>query len=363
MVSFLRVWTLSAGLLVSLGTASAAADEPGPSGEAVPVVEVPVAPAVDPAEVLAKELGIAETEEAALVLLDPEGVVTAIRRGGSPVDLKEARDVARAVWVLRRLPEGMHALVVESEDRVWEGPVQVYRGRVTLQEAQALLRQGIEKGPPAGLDPGMPFDLFTFYDALDARRIVEQKLQFCSAVLETLSGGPDREAVSASCSRLQRTVDQAAAEDEAVAAMEDEGGDLEALLLGESSADAMRPSPDHRILYRGNGMPRSRPRTTLPSALAAAGGITLGAGLVGTAFLLESKAAVQYIAYREAERMGDDPLMSETLFHTQDFDRQRDLAVGVATLSFTGAAVALVVHQLEKRRFEAARSRIRGNAK
>jgi hypothetical protein len=126
---------------------------------------------------------------------------------------------------------------------------------------------------------------------------------------------------------------------------------LEDNLLETDESEEDRRLATLEKLYRADGRVRKHaPGTPLRIGIAGLGfaGAVAGAGL---ALAFEGRAEHQYLSYRAAERVGDDPAMTHHLFLTQDLDRRRDGAIGMAVASLTTGIVATLFQRLEAKRF------------
>lgn len=93
------------------------------------------------------------------------------------------------------------------------------------------------------------------------------------------------------------------------------------------------------------------------------GGSTLavgGASIAG-ALYWEYRAQQEYFLFRKAEQFGEDTVMTEHFFYTQQYDRRRDGAVAVATAAFSAGLFAALWQRFELRRFAKARAQMRGS--
>jgi len=300
----------------------AAAEELAPAAQEVPTTE---------------SLALEGTDEAALLITGSEGLERIVLAASPLVPTTGA-------LLVRRLTEGLLSLQLESAERLWEGSVRVYAGQLTTFDAAAALIS-----PESQKREATAFDLFDFYDRMDRLSSSVAKLAWCKTILLNPPPAPDDVLVADLCARLQRQADLLAEEAEA-----DEAPDsmkLEDNLLETDESEEERRLATLEKLYRADGRARKHaPGTPLRIGLAGLGfsGAAVGAGL---ALAFEVRAEQQYLNYRSAERVGDDPAMTRHLFLTQDFDRRRNGAIGIAVASLTTGIVAALFQRLEAKRF------------
>ena len=164
-------------LLLSVMTPGAAA-----------AMDVLVGPAtLDPA-LLAEELELPGTDEAAVLVIAGLGL-DRLEVGFEPVDLTALPGIERnPPLLLRGLPEGLINLSIQKGDQSWDGQLRLFGGRVARLDADEVLRSAKARGN--GTDPEQPsFDLFGFYDRLDEEPDPEAKLLFCESELDGLEAG------------------------------------------------------------------------------------------------------------------------------------------------------------------------------
>lgn len=287
----------------------------------------------------AESLGLEGSTEAALLLTGTKDL-TIIQLGTRSLSTTED------FILVRGLSDELLSLILQSPSRSWEGSIRVYGGQLTQTDALRLLSSS-EAEDLASLE----FDLFEFYDRLDRLSTLTTKLAYCQAMELNPPPPPDDALVRDLCQRLQRKADMKleAARDETNVSNED---DLNRELETNPEEATDRKLAELQRLYRKDGRERKRPPgSALRYSLAGAGfgGAALGLGL---ALNFEVSAEREYLLYRQAERVGDDLRMTRQLFLTQQFDQRRNAAVGAATASAVGAVVALILQQVETRRFE-----------
>ncbi len=315
---------LALALLWSVNAPTArAAEEVAAGADALPTTE---------------SLGLEGTDEAALLITGSEGL-EGILLAASPL-------VPSTHFLLvRHLTEGLLSLQLESAQRVWEGSVRVYAGQLTTFDAAAALIS-----PESEEREAAPFDLFDFYDRMDRLSSPVAKLAWCKTILLNPPPAPDDVLVADLCARLQRQADLAAEESKSHEEP-DSIRELEEKLLETDESEEDRRLAALEKLYRADGRVRKHaPGTPLRIGVAGVGFAGAAAG-VGLALAFEVSAERQYLRYRAAERVGDDPSMTRHLFLTQDFDRRRDGAIGVAVASLTTGIVAALFQRLEAKRF------------
>jgi len=293
----------------------------------------------------AESLGIVDTEEAVLLITDTEGLqrVTLGSNGTAPTG---------STLVLRQLKEGLLPLLLESEQRSWEGSVRLYAGQVTLVSAANNLNS------PESLERAEEeFDLFEFYDRMDQLSSLEEKIAQCDKTQATPPPPPDDSLVSDLCRRFKKQAElEAEMRAEDLEAVEEEFSEG---MLDAPEEEAERRLAELKKLYRADGRLRKfSPGTPLRLGVAALGFAGSVAGL-GSGLHFELQAEKEYLLYRESERVGDDPAMTRHLFVTQQFDRRRDAAIGIAAASLTAGVVALLIQRAEARRFARYRASIK----
>jgi len=292
----------------------------------------------------AESLGIVGTDEAALVLTGTAGLQR-ILLASTVLTPNEGPLLVRA------LSEGLLSLQLESTERIWEGSVRVYAGQLTSFDAAAALIS-----PESQERQAEAFDLFDFYDRMDRLSSLVAKLAWCQTILLAPPPAPDDALVADLCARLQRRADLDTKESEDQGEPDDEG--LEQGLDTEDGDEEERRLAALQKLYRADGrLRRHAPGTPLRLGVAGLGFAGSAVG-VGLALAFEVDAERQYLLYRSAERLGDDPAMTRHLFLTQDYDRRRDGAIGMTVASLTTGIVALLFQRLEATRFARYRSSI-----
>lgn len=333
-MSGIRAQLLACGIVLVSSMSLAWADEAPPQASAIQsdVVESPTWPS-------AESLGLEGSSEAALLLTGTKGL-TIIQLGTRSLSTTED------FVLVRGLSDELLSLLLQNPSRSWEGSVRVYAGQLTQADVSSLL-----DSPEAQDLASREFDLFEFYDRLDRLSTLTTKLAYCQAMDLNPPPPPDDALVRDLCQRLQRKADisREAALDEANTSNEDE---LSTELETSPEEAADRKLAELQRLYRKDGRERKlAPGSPLRYSLAGAGfgGAALGLGL---ALHFEVSAQREYLLYRQAERVGDDLRMTRQLFLTQQFDQQRNAAVGAATASAVGAVVSLIFQQVEARRFE-----------
>lgn len=305
-------------------------------------------------EDLAQTLGIVDSDEAVLLIVAVDAL-DSLTVGGREIVVSPPLE-GEGVWrLVREQREGIVGVSISRGDVVWEGQVRTFAGQVTVVDAEVEL-----SGPQAhtGSVGDDEFDLFGFYDDLDARRSDEDKLAYCTDVLTRDLGEADRTVVAETCTRLQAALDA-----DAASTADDDSEDLADSLLDHAPQYVDdTPDPNLGMLYRRDGRPRLVARGT-PVRL-----IAVGAGAVGTgiatysAFFWEFRAEQEYAAYRTAERVGDDEAMTRHLFFTRDYDVRRDASIGIAAACLTGTAVAIAIQAIEQRRFRKQRAALEATA-
>jgi hypothetical protein len=260
--------------------------------------------------------------------------------------------------LVRELREGIVAVEVVSGARSWEGQVQLLSGAVSLVDVDSLLGSGVTGDNSPQEEP--VFDLFTFYDELDVRSSMVDKLAYCSAVLAAPIDGPDRSLAEQACGRFERKVEQDRVHEEEIQRLVDDPDELVGELLA-AGADEDPELAVQPILYKADGTLRVRPRGTLPRVVAGASAFTLsGASLVG-AFYWEYRAQQEYLLFRKAEQFGEDTVMTEHFFYSQEHDRRRNAAIAVTTAALSAGIFTAIWQRLEADRFRKARADLRGS--
>ena len=311
-------------------------------------------PSLDPAA-LAESLELPGTDEAALLVVAGLGV-DGIEVGFEPIDLSALDLTKTPPLLVRGLEEGLTAVAVSRGDATWDGQVRLFAGRVTKLDVDAVLRAAAARADGAGGD-APSFDLFGFYDALDESLGWDDRHGLCADALAALDpDGPDHRMVQQACDRV--AADKARAEDDAKREL------LSADALGGDLNAAAEDGPvSVGLVYRRDGRPRLTARGT------GARWAIAGAGLLGTsiftysALFWETQAQQEYLAFRDAERVGDSLAMSRHLFFTKSFDGRRDASVAAASLFLTGTLTSIAVQAIEGARFRKARRRLIGEAR
>lgn len=303
----------------------------------------------DPEE-LAATLGIVDTDEAVLLIV-AEGPIDSLQVGNREVVLAPPEEGVGLLRLVRKQVEGFVAVAATRGDLAWEGQVRALAGRVVIVDVEAGLRSPEARQVVAEDDE---FDLFAFYDELDARDSDADKQEWCGQVLARELGEADRTVVAEACRRIDEAIAaEAAGPDE----QDDVSDEIE--IVDSDMDDDGRPDPDHRLLYRRDG----RPRLVAPGAAPRwiiAGVSAVGAGIsTYSAIFWEYRAEAEYLRYRDAERLGEDRAMTESLFFTRQYDGNRDVAIGFASAFATSTIVAIIVQAVEGRRFRTRRSQLR----
>ncbi|MEE2828592.1 MAG: hypothetical protein VX498_05360 [Myxococcota bacterium] len=248
--------------------------------------------------------------------------------------------------LVEQLSEGLVSVRVQRGSLLWEGAVRVYAGQVTDFDAAVALTsaEAVTLG-------GDEFDLFAFYDLLDAMKRIDARLAYCSGVLQNPPPAPDDALVADACDRLARKKELQ--EQQAARAVEDPTAVLEEDLLSNSDEEAAeRKLKELKRLYRADGRARKHPVGS-PSRWVIAGLGFTGTGVgTGLAFYWEVRAEQQFILYRNAERLGDDLALTEQLHQTRNFDQLRNSSVGIAAVCLTTGIVATIIQRLEQQRFD-----------
>lgn len=312
-------------------------------------LEVVVGPGqLDPA-LLAEELEIAGSDEAAVLVVAGLGL-DRLEVAFEPVDLASLDLKRHPPLLLRGLEEGLVNVTLSRDGVTWDGQLRLFRGRITRLDADQVLLSAKARQEGTAVS-GPSFDLFGFYDALDERDAFEDKLAWCAETLESLDDStPDHRLVSQACQRVSEEQARLAAGD-AMPDADSLGDDLD--------ADRTKAVPVG-FVYRKDGRPRQvAPGTPVRVAIALGAGLGGGLATYG-AIYWEAQAQQEYVAFRNAERLGDTIAAAERLYYTKQFDTRRDgFAVG-AGLLFTGAITSAVFQAVEERRFRRARARVLG---
>lgn len=294
----------------------------------------------------AESLGLEGTDEAALLITGSEGLERIVLAASPLVPTAQG-------LLIRQLTEGLLSLQLESAQRIWEGSVRVYAGQLTTFDAAAAMIS-----PESEEREAATFDLFDFYDRMDRLSSSVAKLAWCKTILLNPPPAPDDVLVTDLCARLQRQADLAVEESESHE--EPASMKLEEKLLETDESEEDRRLVALEKLYRTDGRIRKHaPGTPLRIGIASLGFAGAATG-VGLALAFEVSAERQYLDYRAAERVGDDPAMTRHLFLTQDFDRRRDGAIGIAVASLTTGIVAAIFQRLEAKRFARYRASLQG---
>lgn len=301
-------------------------------------------------EVLAEQLGISGTAEA-VVLVVADQDLDLLVLGLREVVLAPLKDGSRFVRLVRGQVDGILPLRVERGDLLWEGEMRTLAGHVSVFDAGAALASPEARG--LARDRALRgFDLFGFYRELDALPTTADRRARCESGIESLPQGPDRALLRQACANVDAmTGAPAPAPFDEPAEIEDEDVD-EAL----ARVPTLAPPPStlrDPVFYRRDGLTRAVPRGTAPRLLVAAGGFAFTAGFTVRAFELELDAERSYVRYREAERVGDDLLVSRHLYNAQAFDRHRDAGIGVASVGLVTSLTMLIWQAVEHRRFGA----------
>tara|TARA_Y100001968_G_scaffold322561_1_gene358831 strand:- start:1502 stop:2608 length:1107 start_codon:yes stop_codon:yes gene_type:complete len=319
-------------------------------------VASPIAPQESELKALAEELGLAAAGEAALLVFSLQSFdfirVGTRLLGPGPSDPDGA--VRQLVTGLR---EGVAAVEVVAGSSSWEGQVQLIDGSVALLElGQVLPQVPMVQSQP---DASVAFDLFEFYDQLDARGALKTKLEYCAIVLAGDLAGPDRSLVEQACARFERKVEDERLREEELKRLVENPDEL---VLGLSDGEGAE-QPDFSaqpMLYRPDGTVRSRPRGTLARTLVGVSAFVAGGAGLGGALYWELRAQQEYLAFRKAEQFGEDTAMTAHFHYTQEHDRSRNAALGMAGAAITGGVVAVILQKLAAKRFAAAKAAVRG---
>ena len=301
---------------------------------------------------LARTLGILHQEKSGLLVLatSPYDRVLVGLEGAEDASIvvcgepgtEEAAETPLGLGCIRTIvypiEPGHLDVSIQRADATWAGALLLVAGDVAILDVEALLALAAEdEEAPI---PTFEFDFAAFRSKLAGRRTRDDKAGYCRRVLAGLPSGDDKDVVAEACGEaVAEAAVEEAKEPDALA----EDVDMETVL------DEPEVDPDLVLLYHPDGRPRTIPRGTIPRRIAAAvalGG--LGAS-IGGALYWESEAERTYLDFRRAERVGDDPAMSEHLFFTKQNDRNRDVALGVG-VGLTVTAFAFLGHQLLERR-------------
>ena len=306
-------------------------------------------------EELAETLGIVDTDEAVL-LVEATSALDGLKVGGREIVLAAPTDDGGVWRVVRDQPEGFVSVSIVRGDRLWEGQVRTFAGQVTPVDADELLASG--EARDLGGEAVADFDLFAFYDELDARKDDADRLEYCAEVLTGNLTDADRRVVSETCGRIASVV----AEVDAPAIDEAEAADL-GELLDEDIDPASQRSQEReiRLLYRRDGRPRLVAPGTLPRAIVIGAGAGGGGISTDSAVFGEYQAEQEYVAFRNAERVGDDAEMSRHLFFANRYDGNRNASIAVGTAFLMGTAVTVIMQAVEARQFQRRRQALVGS--
>ncbi len=314
------------------------------TAQAVDLSEVPGLSA----EELAKRLGIKGTPEA-VILVQAQQDLDSLVVGLRSVVLAPLPEGDGFLRLIRGQVEGIVPLRVQRGDVAWEGEVRTLGGRVVPFDAEAALASP-EAFSKSLQQARSGFDLFAFYDELDARPALAEKRAHCDATALGLELGPDRTLVQQACANLQESTAPIEVEDDVLA----EGDISDAL-------EAARPEPAgglDPVLYRPDGTTRTAPRGTLPRVLGALGSLALSGALAGVAIEQERQAQLLVLDLLEAERQEDDRVASRHLFNARQFDQARDAAIGTAAVAAATGVALLIWQGTEDAAWRAGRDKI-----
>lgn len=300
------------------------------------------AAAGEPADMdeLGRTLGLSGTDEAVLLVV----AETSLDQLGVGIRTLDAPAGDEGVYQLvRGLVEGLVVVSVRRGDRVWDGQVRALAGRVTRFDADEALASSDARQVAARVSTD--FDLFDFYDALDERDSYEDQLVWCDEVRGGLPAGPDRDLVDRACVKVQSDLAADRAEAAELADAEDRLG----VALGAEEEVDERLRGD--LITRVDGQARVAPPGSLPRVLVLGLGYAGTGAFTGLAFGEEVRAERQYLAYRDAERVGDDVAMTEHLERARRADRNRDGAIVGGAVSLGSALIATVWQGVQDRRF------------
>lgn len=302
-------------------------------------------------EALAEQLGIVGTAEAVVLVVADEDLDLLVI-GLREVVLAPLKDGSRFVRVVRGQVDGILPLRVERGDLLWEGELRTLAAHVTVFDAGAALASPEARG--LARDRALHgFDLYGFFGELDALSSKAERRAHCDAVKGALPPGPNRGLVVQACANVDTMTGPPVAEEEEPPEIEDEDVD-EALV----QVPTVKPPPStgrDPVLYRRDGLTRQSPRGSAPRLVVAGSGLALAAGLTVRAFELEVEAERLYVTYREAERVGDDLLVSQHLFDIRHLDRQRDAAIASGSVGLVTSVAMLVWQGIEEHLFAVAR--------
>ena len=322
---------------------------------AASAVEVVVGPNQLDVALLAEELDLPGTEEAAVLVVAGLGL-DGLEVGFEPVPLKELEGIERnPPLLLRGLPEGLINVSLSRDELSWDGQLRLFGGRVTKLDADEVLRTAqAREGGVAAVAPS--FDLFGFYDTLDERPDAAARLAFCQETLGNLDAATvDHRLVGQACDKVRADKEREDREAQALLGADELGDAL--------AVDGAQDAPIKvGLVYRRDG----RPRLVAPGTgarLAGIGAATLaGAIFTYSTVFWETQAQQEYLQFRRAERVGDQLGMSRHLFFTKSFDERRDGFGTAAALSFTSAISTAIWQAIESARFRKARVRVLGDA-
>lgn len=306
-------------------------------------------------EALAERLGIDGTAEAAVLVVadqDLDRLVIGLRE----VVLAPVEDGSRFLRLVRGQVDGILPVRVERGDLLWEGEIRTLAGRVTVFDAGEALAS--DKAQGLARDRALRgFDLWGFFADLEALPTLEERRAHCQAVQDELGAGPDRGLVIQACANVATLSSPVAP---TVAQDEDAGGDVGDVDTDDVVVAPVAPATPSAerdpILYRSNGLSRRVPRGTFSRLGVAAGGLLLTGVFTGQAFDREIAAEEQWVLYRDAERVGDDLLVSQHLYDTKILDNQRDAAITTASIGLATAVGMAVWQGLEQRAFRKAKA-------
>lgn len=317
-------------------------------------MEVVVGPTTLDVALLAEEIDLPGTEEAAVLVIAGLGL-DRLEIGFEPVPLADLDGIERnPPLLLRGLPEGLINISLQRGDQSWDGQLRLFGGRIAKLDADEVLRSARARGE--GAEPVQPaFDLFGFYDTLDERPDPDRRLAFCEETLATLDESTvDHRLVRQACDKAAADKQRADQEKQAL---------LDSDTLGDALASGSTQEAPIRVglVYRPDGRPRlSAPGTGARWATVGAAGLA-GAIFTYSAVFWETQAQQEYLSFRQAERVGDQLAMSKHLFFTKSYDDRRDGFATAAALSFTGALSAAIWQAVESARFRKARAKVLGD--
>lgn len=318
-------------------------------------VEVVVGPQTLDIALLAEELELPGTDEAAILVVAGMGL-DSLEVGFEPIGLGGLPGIERhPPLLLRGLGEGLINVSLRRDDLAWDGQLRLFGGRVTRLDADEVLRSARARGELTATD-APSFDLFDFYDGLDDEPDAASRLAFCEATLTELpADSVDHRLVGQACDKARADKEREEAEAQKLL-----GADELGVALSDDAGDDAPVSV--ALVYRKDGRPRTVAPGT-PFRLAGIGAASLaGAILTYSAVFWETQAQQEYLAFRRAERVGDQLAMSEHLFFTRSYDQRRDGFATGAALLFTGALSTAIWQAIESERFRKARARVLGPA-